>query len=174
MLGEYNQTVKGILVTLDSTESVVEEAIKSKCNLIVSFHPIIFNEIKSITTKTYVERAIHKAIKNNISIVALHTSLDNSINGVNSTICQKLGIKNYRILIPKEETIKKLTTYIPSKNVAKLKSEIFKIGGGSLGKYDNCSFSYEGLGSFKGNENSNPPRIAVFLPSHPLVMRACK
>jgi len=67
-----------------------------------------------------------------------------------------LGIKNCRILIPKEETIKKLTTYIPSKNVAKLKSEIFKIGGGSLGKYDNCSFSYEGLGSFKGNKNSNP------------------
>jgi len=156
IIGEYNQTVKGILVTLDSTESVVEEAIKSKCNLIVSFHPIIFNEIKSITTKTYVEKVIHKAIKNNISIVALHTSLDNSINGVNSTICQKLGIKNCRILIPKEETIKKLTTYIPSKNVAKLKSEIFKIGGGSLGKYDNCSFSYEGLGSFKGNKNSNP------------------
>ena len=86
----------------------------------------------------------------------MHTSLDNSMKGVNSAICKKLEIKNYKILIPKGETIKKLTTYIPSENVAKLKSEIFKIGGGSLGKYENCSFSYKGLGSFKGNEKSNP------------------
>jgi len=156
ILGDYTQKVNGILVTLDSTESVIDEAIKSKCNLIISFHPIIFNDIKSITTKTYVDRVIHKAIKNNISIVAVHTSLDNSMKGVNSAICKKLEIKNYKILIPKGETIKKLTTYIPSENVAKLKSEIFKIGGGSLGKYENCSFSYKGLGSFKGNEKSNP------------------
>ena len=156
ILGDYTQKVNGILVTLDSTESVIDEAIKSKCNLIISFHPIIFNDIKSITTKTYVDRVIHKTIKNNISIVAMHTSLDNSMKGVNSAICKKLDIKNYKILIPKGETIKKLTTYIPSENVAKLKSEIFKIGGGSLGKYENCSFSYKGLGSFKGNEKSNP------------------
>ena len=156
IIGDYTQKVNGILVTLDSTESVIDEAIKSKCNLIISFHPIIFNDIKSITTKTYVDRVIHKTIKNNISIVAMHTSLDNSMKGVNSAICKKLDIKNYKILIPKRDTIKKLTTYIPSENVAELKSEIFKIGGGSLGKYENCSFSYKGLGSFKGNEKSNP------------------
>ena len=156
IIGDYTQKVNGILVTLDSTESVIDEAIKAKCNLIISFHPIIFNDIKSITTKTYVDREIHKTIKNNISIVAMHTSLDNSMKGVNSAMCKKLDIKNYKILIPKRETIKKLTTYIPSENVAELKSEIFKIGGGSLGKYENCSFSYKGLGSFKGNEKSNP------------------
>ena len=156
LIGDYNQKVNGILVTLDTTESVIDEAIKSKCNLIISFHPIIFNDIKSITTNTYVERVIHRAIKNKISVAAMHTSLDNSIKGVNSVICKKLGIKNYRILIPKEKTIKKLTTYIPSERVDKLKSEIFKIGAGSLGKYDNCSFSYKGLGTFKGNNKSNP------------------
>lgn len=156
IIGNYNQKVKGVLVTLDSTEKVVEEAINSKCNLIVSFHPIIFNDLKSITNKNYVDRVIHKAIKNDIAIVAIHTALDNSIKGVNSTICKRLGMKNYKILIPKEKTIKKLTTYIPYENVDILKSEIFKIGGGSIGKYDNCSFSYEGKGSFKGNEKSNP------------------
>lgn len=156
IIGDYNQKVNRILVTLDSTESVIDEAIKSKCNLVISFHPIIFNDIKSVTTNTYVERVIHKAIKNSISVIAMHTSLDNSIKGVNSAICKKLGIKNYKILIPKENTIQKLTTYIPSDNVDLLKSKIFKIGGGSLGKYDNCSFSYEGVGSFKGNKKSNP------------------
>ena len=156
IIGDYNQKVKGILVTLDSTEIVIEEAIKKKCNLIVSFHPIIFNDLKSITKKNYVDRVIHKAIKNDIAIVAIHTALDNSIIGVNSTICKRLEIKDYKILIPKEKTIKKLTTYIPYKNVERLKSEIFKIGGGSIGKYENCSFSYEGMGSFKGNEQSSP------------------
>ena len=67
IIGDYNQKVNGILVTLDSTESVIEEAIKSKCNLVISFHPIIFNDIKSVTTNTYVERIIHKTIKNSIS-----------------------------------------------------------------------------------------------------------
>ena len=156
IIGDYNQKVKGILVTLDSTEIVVEEAIKKKCNLIISFHPIIFNDLKSITKKNYVDRVIHKAIKNDIAIVAIHTALDNSIIGVNSTICKRLKIKDSKILIPKEKTIKKLTTYIPYKNVERLKSEIFKIGGGSIGKYENCSFSYEGMGSFKGNEQSSP------------------
>tara|TARA_B100000029_G_C17547646_1_gene949009 strand:+ start:11 stop:1108 length:1098 start_codon:yes stop_codon:yes gene_type:complete len=156
IIGDYNQKVKGILVTLDSTEIVIGEAIKRKCNLIVSFHPIIFNDLKSINNKNYVDRAINKAIKNDIAIVAIHTALDNSINGVNSTICKRIGIINNKILIPKEKTIKKLTTYIPQENADRLKSEIFKIGGGSIGKYDNCSFSYDGLGTFKGNKNSNP------------------
>ena len=156
IIGDYNQKVKGILVTLDSTEIVVEEAIKKKCNLIISFHPIIFNDLKSITKKNYVDRVIHKAIKNDIAIVAIHTALDNSIIGVYSTICKRLEIKDYKILIPKEKTIKKLITYIPHKNVESVKSEIFKIGGGSIGKYENCSFSYEGMGSFKGNEQSSP------------------
>ena len=156
LLGDLNTEVSGILVTLDTLESVVDEAINNDCNLIVSFHPIIFSGLKKLTGKNYVERVVIKAIKNNIAIFSMHTALDNSWNGVNAMICEKLKLTNRNILIPKNKTIKKLTTYVPSDNAVKLLEQLFKAGAGSIGNYDNCSFSTNGTGSYLGNENSNP------------------
>ncbi|MBK5212899.1 MAG: Nif3-like dinuclear metal center hexameric protein [Flavobacteriaceae bacterium] len=156
LVGNANATVSGILVTLDTLESVVEEAIEKNCNLIVSFHPIIFSGLKKITGKTYVERVVQKAIKHDIALFSNHTALDNSWNGVNAMICEKLGLKNRNVLIPQSGTIKKLITFVPSKDAVKVRNAIFAAGGGSIGNYENCSFNIEGKGSFKGNEASNP------------------
>jgi len=101
LVGNYETKVSGILVTLDSIEETVDEAIAKNCNLIVSFHPIIFNGLKKLNGNTYVERAILKAIKNNIAIYAIHTALDNIKEGVSGKICEVLGLKNTQILIPK-------------------------------------------------------------------------
>ncbi|HLW31951.1 MAG TPA: Nif3-like dinuclear metal center hexameric protein [Aequorivita sp.] len=156
LVGDAETIVTGILVTLDTLESVVNEAIEKKCNLIVSFHPIIFSGLKSLTGKTYVERTVQKAIRHNISIFSNHTALDNSWNGVNAKICEKLGLKNRQILIPQKSTIKKLITFVPMGNAEKVRNALFEAGGGNIGNYDNCSFNIEGTGSFKGNEDSNP------------------
>ena len=90
MVGNKNDEVTGVLVTLDTLEEVVNEAIEKKCNLIVSFHPIIFKGLKKLDGTTYVERVVIKAIQNNISIFAIHTALDNAFQGVNSIICDTL------------------------------------------------------------------------------------
>ena len=156
LVGDSDATVTGILVTLDTLESVVDEAIEKNCNLIVSFHPIIFTGLKSITGKTYVERTVQKAIRHNISIFSNHTALDNSWMGVNAKICEKLGLKNRKILIPKKSTIKKLITFVPTDNVDEVRNALFEAGAGNIGNYDHCSFNIEGMGSFKGNEDSNP------------------
>ncbi|WP_411767888.1 Nif3-like dinuclear metal center hexameric protein [Winogradskyella sp. A3E31] len=156
LVGNKNQEVSGILITLDTIEAVVDEAIEKNCNLIVSFHPIIFKGLKKLTGKTYVERVVIKAIQNDISIYAIHTALDNAFTGVNSIICDKLGLKNKRILIPQESTIKKLTTFVPKTHAEKLRIVLFEAGGGNIGNYSNCSFNVEGIGTFKGNEDSNP------------------
>ena len=156
LVGDINANVSGILVTLDTLESVVDEAIEKNCNLIVSFHPIIFSGLKKITGKTYVERVVQKAIKHDIAIFSNHTALDNSWNGVNAMICEKLGLKNRSILIPQNETIKKLITFVPSHDAGKIRNALFAVGGGNIGNYENCSFNIEGSGSFKGNEASNP------------------
>src|SRR5690606_27400392 len=156
LVGDTNATVSGILVTLDTLENVVDEAIEKNCNLIVSFHPIIFSGLKKITGKTYVERVVQKAIKHDIAIFSNHTALDNSWNGVNAMICEKLGLTNRKVLIPQYETIKKLITFVPIKDAEKVRNALFEAGGGSIGNYDNCSFNIEGKGSFKGNEASNP------------------
>src|SRR5690625_5305666 len=94
LVGDAHQKVTGILVTLDTLEEVVDEAIAKNCNLIVSFHPIIFSGLKQITGKNYVERVVLKAIKNDIAIYSNHTALDNSRYGVNDKICEVLGLQN--------------------------------------------------------------------------------
>ena len=84
LVGNYNTEVSGVLVTLDTLENVVNEAIEANCNLIVSFHPIIFSGLKKLNGNSYVERVVLKAIKNNIAIYAIHTALDNSVKGVSA------------------------------------------------------------------------------------------
>lgn len=156
LVGSPDAPLSGILVTLDTIENVVDEAISKKCNLIVSFHPIIFKGLKKLTGSTYVERTVQKAIKNDIAIYAIHTALDNSNLGVNAKICKVLRLENPSILIPQKNTIKKLVTYVPKKQATKLKEALFNAGAGNIGNYDHCSFGNEGIGSFKGNANSNP------------------
>ena len=156
LVGDSSTEVTGILIALDSLESVIDEAITNNCNFIVSFHPIIFSGLKKITGGNYVERVVLKAIKNDIAIYAIHTALDNSFNGVNAGICDRLQLTNRKILIPQKGTIKKLVAYAPTPEAAALKQSLFKAGAGSLGNYDDCSFSTKGIGTYKGNEDSNP------------------
>lgn len=96
--GDLSTEVTGILICLDSTESIVQEAISQGCNLIIAHHPIIFKGLKKITGSTYVERAIIQAIRNNMGIYALHTNLDNIITGVNSKIADLLELQGVEIL----------------------------------------------------------------------------
>ena len=156
LVGDENKEVSGILVTLDTLEAVVDEAIEKKCNLIISFHPIVFSGLKKLTGKTYVERVVQKAIKHDIAIFSNHTALDNSWNGVNAMICEKLGLENRKVLIPQNNSIKKLITYVPLVAAGKVRDALFNAGAGAIGNYENCSFNTEGKGSFKGNENSSP------------------
>ena len=158
LVGNKNNDLTGVLVTLDTLEEVVDEAIQNKCNLIVSFHPIIFSGLKKITGKTYVERVVLKAIQHGISIYAIHTALDNSQYGVNNMICEKLNLVKRRILVPKNNTIKKLTTYVPKGEAELLRNALFAVGAGHIGNYHNCSFNVEGIGTFKGNEKSSPTK----------------
>ena len=101
LVGDDNTEVSGVLVALDTLEDTVDEAIAKSCNLIVSFHPIIFSGLKKLTGETYVERVVLKAIKHDIAIYASHTALDNVKNGVSGKICEVLGLQNTQTLIPK-------------------------------------------------------------------------
>ena len=156
LVGNYATEVTGVLVTLDTLEKTVDEAIAKNCNLIVSFHPIIFGGLKKLNGNNYVERVVLKAIKNDIAIYAIHTALDNVNSGVSARMCEVLGIKNYKTLIPKKGIIKKLTTYAPNTEAEEIRKALFNVGAGSIGNYDNCSFNFNGQGSYKGNEASNP------------------
>jgi len=156
LIGNYTTEVTGVLVALDTLENVVDEAIDKKCNLIVSFHPIIFSGLKKINGNNYVERVVLKAIKNDIAIYATHTALDNSFKGVSSKMAEVLGLTNTKVLLPKKGFIKKLTTYVPKKDAEKVRTALFNVGAGAIGNYNNCSFNMDGVGTYKGNDDSNP------------------
>lgn len=102
IVGDPEATLHGVLFCLDSTEPVVEEAIRKGCNLVVAHHPIVFRGLKRLNGATYVERTVIQAIRNDIALYAIHTNLDNvHQQGVNAKIAQKLGLLHTRILAPK-------------------------------------------------------------------------
>ena len=154
--GDENAICTGILTSLDATEAVVDEAIKKGCNLIVSHHPIVFSGLKKITGKNYVQKAVINAIKNNVALYAIHTNLDNILNGVNGRIASLLELKNISVLAPKESQLRKLYTFVPVANADKIRQAIFDAGGGHIGDYEECSFNAGGIGTFKGGANTDP------------------
>ncbi|WP_109097832.1 Nif3-like dinuclear metal center hexameric protein [Aquimarina sp. AU58] len=156
LVGSRETVVTGVLVTLDTLENIVDEAIENNCNLIISFHPIVFKGLKKFNGSNYVERVVMKAIKNDIAIFAIHTALDNAIHGVNNMICEQLGLLNRKILIPQSGNIKKLVTFAPTAEAEVLRNKLFEAGAGSIGNYDNCSFSSEGTGTFRASDTANP------------------
>ncbi|MBS1534360.1 MAG: Nif3-like dinuclear metal center hexameric protein [Bacteroidetes bacterium] len=156
LVGNPEQEISGILVCHDALENVIDEAICKNCQLVVCFHPIIFSGLKKITGANYVERAVLKAIKNDIAIYAVHTALDNHRDGVNRILGEAIGLEHLKILIPKKQFIRKLVTYAPSEDADKVRNALFEAGAGNIGNYENCSFNSKGIGTFMGNEYSNP------------------
>jgi dinuclear metal center YbgI/SA1388 family protein len=156
IVGDSNVEIEGVLVSLDVTEEVVDEAIAKNCNVVLAHHPLIFKGLKKINGKNYVERAVIKAIKNDIAIYAIHTNLDNVKNGVNFKIAEKLNLQNVSVLKPKTGTLLKLSVFCPTENTAKLQNAFYAAGAGQIGNYSNCSFKVEGIQSFKPNAFANP------------------
>ncbi|MDF9794812.1 dinuclear metal center YbgI/SA1388 family protein [Catalinimonas alkaloidigena] len=154
--GNRNDTIEGVMISLDATEAIVDEAIDKGCNLIIAHHPIVFRGLKSLTGRNYVERTVIKAIKNDIAIYAIHTNLDNVSQGVNKKICEKIGLQQTQTLLPKKQLLNKLTVFVPTEDSESLLNALSEAGAGHIGNYTNCSFQVEGTGTFQPNEQANP------------------
>ena len=156
LTGRPDWNCAGILCTLDATEEVVMEAKNKGCNLVVAHHPIIFGGLKKLTGSNYAEKTVMCAIKNDIAIYAIHTNLDNVLDGVNNTIADRLGLINRQVLLPKAGQLMKLVTFAPVSVAEKIRSVLFEAGAGNLGEYSEVSFNSDGLGTFKGSNKTNP------------------
>jgi putative NIF3 family GTP cyclohydrolase 1 type 2 len=154
--GDEDATCTGILVSLDATPAVVDEAMRKGCNLVVSHHPIIFAGLKKITGKNYVQKTVINSIRNEIALYAIHTNLDNIANGVNGRIASLIGLQNISVLAPKENQLRKLYTFVPVSAGDKVRKAIHDAGGGHIGNYEECSFNAEGFGTFKGGAETSP------------------
>ena len=146
----------GVLCTLDVTIEIIEEAIAKKCNLIVAHHPVIFKELKSLTGINDTEKILIEAIKSNMAIYAAHTNMDNVVSGVNAKIAEKLGLRDLKILDPKPKLLRKLITFAPKNKADQVRKALFDAGAGSIGKYAECSFNSEGIGTFTAEAGADP------------------
>ncbi|PID95378.1 MAG: Nif3-like dinuclear metal center hexameric protein, partial [Bacteroidetes bacterium] len=156
LVGNQDMEISGILLTLDITEEVIDEAITKNANMIVAHHPIIFKGLKRLTGSNYIERSVIKAIQNNIALYASHTNLDSVKGGVNTKICEKLGLQNIQMLSSSKGSLVKLTTFTPASHISEVSKALFSAGCGHIGNYDKCSFNTEGTGTFRPLEKANP------------------
>jgi dinuclear metal center YbgI/SA1388 family protein len=177
--GDPESEISSALISLDVTENIIDEAIATGCNLIVTHHPLIFNPLKTLTGRNYVERVLIKAVKNDIAIYSSHTNLDILKEGVSRKMADKLDLKNIRVLTPLKNSLLKLVTFIPEGHLEKVMEAIFNAGAGVTGNYDRCGFSLQGTGSFRGGAGTKPfagragklhfekeARFETILPAH--------
>ncbi len=157
LIGSTEDKINSVMVALDLTDEVIEEAIEKKCNGIITHHPLIFSPLKQINTSVYPGIFVKKCIQNNINLLALHTNLDVSPVGPSFEIGRRIGLKNINFLRDSRHTENyKLITYVPEDSLERVRNAISDAGAGIIGDYSLCSFSSRGKGSFLGNSDSNP------------------
>lgn len=154
--GRPEQEVSGVLVCLDITPPVVDEARNLGFNMIVSHHPPVFKGLKKFTGPSLAEQVIVKAIRNDIALFSAHTNLDAIIDGVNGKIADKLDLADRKVLVPGSGDLMKLVCYVPQGYAEAVSEAIFRAGAGTIGKYDHCSFQVSGTGTFKAGEGTHP------------------
>lgn len=177
--GNPQQEITGVLIALDCTPAVVDEAIRRGCNVVVAHHPLIFKPLKRLTGANEVEQTLLKAIKNDVALYAAHTNLDNVRHGVNRKLADKLGLQNVRILDPKTGLLAKLITYVPATHTEAVLAALYAAGAGQIGDYSGCSFRTDGTFTFTPGLGTNPfsgepgqphtgpeQRVEVLLPLH--------
>lgn len=156
LVGDPTQEITGVLVALDLTPAVIEEAIENKANLIVTHHPFMFNGVKRITPADETGRMIMRLVEQHICHYAAHTNLDNMRHGVSGILAEKLGLQHCHVLRPVEGSLRKLVTYCPTANAEAVRTALFNAGAGSIGAYDCCSYNLEGTGTFRAGEGTHP------------------
>lgn len=156
IVGQGDWDISEALIALDCTEAVVDEAIACGANLVIAHHPIVFKGLKKFQGSTYVERTVMKAIKNDIALYAIHTNLDNVLDGVNGKIAKKLGLNNISILSKKGLVYRKLAVFVPIGHANALRQALFDTGAGNIGQYSECSYNTEGYGTYKAGDGAAP------------------
>lgn len=155
-IGDTSAEITGVLIAIDLTDAVVDEAIATRSNLIVTHHPFLFTGVKRIDADNPTGSIIYKLIGNGIAVYSAHTSLDKLKNGVSGMLAQRLGITSTKVLMPENGTLKQLVVYCPKAQSQDLKTALYNAGAGNIGNYRHCSYSVDGTGTFEPLQGASP------------------
>jgi len=156
LTGDRRRPCRGVLLCLDVTEAVLEEAVARGCDLVVSHHPPIFGNLRRITDDDPVGRLLARAIRNGLSLYAIHTNLDNVIGGINGWLADLFGLVDRTVLQPMSGRLLQLHTFVPDSHLPAVRQALFDAGAGHIGNYSDCSFWTGGTGSFRAGEGADP------------------
>ncbi len=159
LIGDAQKNVKKILLTIDVTGDVVAEAKKLKTDLIVSYHPVIWDGLKKITSEGP-SSSVYELIRRGIAVFSIHTALDAATGGVNDGLAEIIGINDGKpigdyVVNPAGDNYK-LVVFVPVESLAAVSNAVFAAGAGAMGNYSNCGFGAEGTGTFLPLENAKP------------------
>lgn len=155
-VGDPEDEIKSILVALDVTEEVIDEAAALGAGMIVSHHPLIFKPLKNLRYNTPVGSLVAKAVLAKINIYAAHTSADICIQGVNHCLARKIGLNNVELLQQGGLKLFKIVVFVPEGYEQKVRDAMGEAGAGWLGNYSHCSFMTNGKGYFKPLAGTKP------------------
>ena len=159
LLGSEDKDVKRILLTIDITNDVLNEAKRLRTDLIVSYHPVIWDGLKKINADGPTS-TVYELIRSDIAVFSIHTALDAAQGGVNDGLAEIIGIKNGKpigdYVSPPAGDNYKLVVFVPVASAAKVANAIFAAGAGHIGNYSHCGFSSQGQGSFLPLEGARP------------------
>ncbi len=155
-VGRPDRSVRNVLVALDVTPEVAEEAIAGHVDLIVAHHPLIFKPIKSLTPGSPVSGIALRLAEAGVALYAAHTNLDAAWGGVSFALAEALGLSELDFLAPLEGHVLKLVTFVPESHAEEVRTAIAASGAGEIGNYDACAFTSKGTGYFRPGANSTP------------------
>ena len=159
LIGEARKNVKNILLTIDVTSDVVAEAKRLKTDLIVSYHPVIWDGLKKITAEGP-SSVVYDLVRSGIAVFSIHTALDSAAGGVNDGLAEIIGIRDGEPIgdyVDNPAGNKyKLVVFVPVESLAKVSNAVFAAGAGAIGNYSHCGFGAEGTGTFLPLEGARP------------------
>ena len=156
-VGDPEAQVDGILLALDVTEEVVDEAIRIGANWIVAHHAVIFRPLKDLRTDKPAGRLYSKLLKHDIHVFIAHTNLDSARDGVNDLLCEKLGLEQTRVMIPtRTRQLQKLVVFVPETHHDHVLRAVCEAGAGWIGNYSHCTFNLDGTGTFLPGAGTDP------------------
>ena len=156
-VGDPRSSIKKVLITLDLTGDVVHEAIEQRVDMIITHHPLIFKPLRNIRWDLDIGSLIKKIIEHGIHVYSVHTNLDKAESGLNDMLAERLSLEDTQVLSPSnEERLYKFVVFVPQGYESNIRDALASQGAGWIGDYSHCTFSTQGIGTFKPLEGTKP------------------
>lgn len=159
-VGDAAQGVTRGLLCIDLTEAVVAEAGRLGCELVIAYHPPIFDPVAGLTTATWKQRVLREVVRQGMAVYSPHTALDAAVDGINDWLLRGLGagedVAPIRAHATPDAAVVKIITFVPAAALDRVRDALAGAGAGRIGRYGKCSFTMPGEGTFEGDADTNP------------------